>query len=259
MKPKDRYIVMKLADVHRMSASAQQNLLNVLEEYKKARADKKASQVVVIESGWPEYETTVTLLDARVEGKGQQVRGMNIEEMIKEWRRGCSCAGPVYDKMMQQPEGTTGPEECPECTKALIEAIERTFKTPDPKNEEAPAGKKVGELMVEVGFSGNKVSELVQFILDAVAEGGMTAECGEELGRHLAGLEVGEVSPDSNVERNRKMLLDRSVVGLQKYGVTTERNDLTPAQWAQHAIEEALDFANYLQALKKKLEDLDNE
>lgn len=125
--------------------------------------------------------------------------------------------------------------------------------------QEAPTGKKVGELMVEVGFSGNKVSELVQFILDAVAEGGMTAECGEELGRHLKGLDVGEVSPDANVELNRKMLLDRSKVGLEKYGVTTEREDLTPAQWAQHAIEEALDFANYLQALKKKLEDPDNE
>lgn len=121
------------------------------------------------------------------------------------------------------------------------------------------AGKKVGELMMEVGFSANKVSELVQFILDAVAEGGMTAECGEELGRHLKGLDVGEVSPDANVELNRKMLLDRSKVGLEKYGVTTEREDLTPAQWAQHAIEEALDFANYLQALKKKLEDPNNE
>lgn len=121
---------------------------------------------------------------------------------------------------------------------------------------EPPAGKKVGGLMMEVGFSGNKVSELVQFILDAVAEGGMTAECGEELGRHLKGLDVGEVSPDANVELNRKMLLDRSKVGLEKYGVTTERTDLTPAQWAQHAIEEALDFANYLQALKRNLEGL---
>lgn len=123
---------------------------------------------------------------------------------------------------------------------------------------QARASKKVGELMVEVGFSANKVSELVQFIIDAVAEGGMTAECGEELGRHLQALAVTEVSPDANVELNRKMLLDRSVVGLKKYGVTTEREDLTPAQWAQHAIEEALDFANYLQALKRKLEDLDN-
>jgi hypothetical protein len=63
-------------------------------------------------------------------------------------------------------------------------------------------------------------------------------------------------SPDANVELNRELLLQRSMVGLQKYGVTTERTDLTPAQWAQHAIEEALDFANYLQALKRNLEDV---
>lgn len=62
------------------------------------------------------------------------------------------------------------------------------------------------------------------------------------------------VSPDANVEKNRQMLLERSVVGLKKYGVTTERDDLTRAEWVQHAIEEVLDLANYLQALKTNLE-----
>lgn len=118
------------------------------------------------------------------------------------------------------------------------------------------AGKKVGELMMEVGFSANKVSELVQFILDAVAEGGMTAECGEELGRHLKGLDVGEVSPDANVELNRQLLLERSIVGLEKYGVTTERDDLTLEQWLQHLLEELLDAANYIQAAKSSLAEL---
>lgn len=61
-------------------------------------------------------------------------------------------------------------------------------------------------------------------------------------------------SPDANVERNRRMLLDRSVVGLKKYGVTTEREDLNLGQWVQHAIEEVLDLANYLQALKTNIE-----
>lgn len=64
------------------------------------------------------------------------------------------------------------------------------------------------------------------------------------------------VSPDANVEKNRQMLLDRSVVGLKKYGVTTERTDLTPGEWVQHALEEALDLANYLQALKTNLGDV---
>lgn len=61
-------------------------------------------------------------------------------------------------------------------------------------------------------------------------------------------------SPDANVEKNRQLLLERSIVGLQKYGVTTERTDLTRAEWVQHAIEETLDLANYLQALKTNIE-----
>ena len=55
-------------------------------------------------------------------------------------------------------------------------------------------------------------------------------------------------SPDQNVERNRQLLLDRSLVGLKKYGVTTERNDLTINEWLQHLLEELLDAANYVQA-----------
>jgi len=55
-------------------------------------------------------------------------------------------------------------------------------------------------------------------------------------------------SPDQNVERNRQLLLERSIAGLQKYGVTTERGDLTLNQWLQHLLEELLDGANYIQA-----------
>lgn len=57
-------------------------------------------------------------------------------------------------------------------------------------------------------------------------------------------------APDQNVERNRQLLLDRSLVGLKKYGVTTERNDLTFNDWLQHLLEELLDAANYVQAAK---------
>ena len=62
-----------------------------------------------------------------------------------------------------------------------------------------------------------------------------------------------ETSPDSNVERNRQLLLDRSKVGLQKYGTTTDRTDLTVTQWVQHLIEELLDAANYAQKLSTLL------
>lgn len=63
------------------------------------------------------------------------------------------------------------------------------------------------------------------------------------------------ISPDSNVEKNREMLLQRSIVGLAKHGVTTDNNPLTLRAWLQHALEEALDMANYLQAAISKLDE----
>lgn len=59
---------------------------------------------------------------------------------------------------------------------------------------------------------------------------------------------------DQNVEDLRAMLKDRAAVGFKKYGVTTMRTDLTAADWCQHAIEESLDHAVYLRALKRELE-----
>ena len=53
---------------------------------------------------------------------------MNPLEMIKEWKKGCTCAGPYYDKMLGNPEGTTSPWECKECTEGLINAIEEYLK-----------------------------------------------------------------------------------------------------------------------------------
>ena len=67
--------------------------------------------------------------------------------------------------------------------------------------------------------------------------------------------EGARVSPDSNVEKNREMLLQRSIVGLAKYGVTTDNNPLSLRAWLQHALEEALDMANYLQAAISKLDE----
>lgn len=45
-------------------------------------------------------------------------------EMIAEWRKGCSCGGPMFDAMEGNPRGTTSPAQCEECTVALIDAIE---------------------------------------------------------------------------------------------------------------------------------------
>lgn len=56
--------------------------------------------------------------------------------------------------------------------------------------------------------------------------------------------------PTSTTERLVRLLHDRHARGLAKYGTTLDRGDLTPEDWAQHAIEEALDLAGYLMRLK---------
>jgi len=57
------------------------------------------------------------------------------------------------------------------------------------------------------------------------------------------------VKLDPIVEAVRTKLLARSQVGIRKYNVTLERDDLTTRQWLVHAQEEAMDLANYLEVL----------
>jgi len=65
-----------------------------------------------------------------------------------------------------------------------------------------------------------------------------------------------DASPDSHVEAVRASLLKRSIVGLEKYKVTTERDDLTTMDWLKHAQEEALDLAVYLQRIIKNADNI---
>ncbi len=51
---------------------------------------------------------------------------------------------------------------------------------------------------------------------------------------------------DGVVEAVRADLLRRSQLGMAKYGVTLDREDLSLRDWLQHAYEETLDQANYL-------------
>lgn len=55
-------------------------------------------------------------------------------------------------------------------------------------------------------------------------------------------------SPDPVVEANREMLLQRSLVGLKKYRVTLADGGLSLRERLHHALEEALDLSNYMQA-----------
>ena len=59
---------------------------------------------------------------------------------------------------------------------------------------------------------------------------------------------------DRNVEAVRAKLLARSEVGLRKYGVTTERKDLTPLDWLRHLQEELMDACVYIEAVLGKAE-----
>ncbi len=54
---------------------------------------------------------------------------------------------------------------------------------------------------------------------------------------------------DRNVEAVKAMLDERAARGLQKYGVTTERDDLATRDWLRHLQEELLDAAIYIQAI----------
>lgn len=56
------------------------------------------------------------------------------------------------------------------------------------------------------------------------------------------------VSGDANVEAVRAKLSERAAVGLRKYGVSTERGDLSPEDWLRHLQEELLDAAVYIEA-----------
>jgi hypothetical protein len=58
---------------------------------------------------------------------------------------------------------------------------------------------------------------------------------------------------DSVVYRIAHLLKNRSERGIRKYGTTLDRTDLEVKQWIDHAIEECLDQALYLQKLKDSL------
>lgn len=58
---------------------------------------------------------------------------------------------------------------------------------------------------------------------------------------------------DTVVYRIASLLRSRSETGIRKYGTTMDRTDLEVKQWIDHAIEECLDQALYLQKIKDSL------
>ena len=58
---------------------------------------------------------------------------------------------------------------------------------------------------------------------------------------------------DSIVNSVIAQFATRSNVGLEKYGTTLDRTDLTVLEWIQHAQEEMMDGTLYLEKIKKTI------
>jgi len=58
-------------------------------------------------------------------------------------------------------------------------------------------------------------------------------------------------SSDSIVNSIVHKFINRSNLGIQKYGTTLDRNDLSTNDWIQHVQEELMDAILYLEKLKK--------
>ena len=59
---------------------------------------------------------------------------------------------------------------------------------------------------------------------------------------------------DTIVESVIEQFKQRSEVGINKYGVTLDRDDLSTGEWIEHAIEESMDFILYLRKIKTQWE-----
>lgn len=60
--------------------------------------------------------------------------------------------------------------------------------------------------------------------------------------------------PQSTPDKLVSLIRRRAAAGLQKYGVTVDRNDLTTSKWLDHAIEEMIDGAQYLLRVKDHID-----
>lgn len=66
-------------------------------------------------------------------------------------------------------------------------------------------------------------------------------------------------SPDNNVNQICDEFVRRSEHGFKKYGVTTERNDLSFEQWVQHLKEELMDAVVYIHKVQHEIRRTKND
>lgn len=58
---------------------------------------------------------------------------------------------------------------------------------------------------------------------------------------------------DSVVESIVEQFRERSRIGIEKYGTTLDRKDLTLIEWLEMAKQEAMDFTLYIQRLQNEI------
>jgi hypothetical protein len=59
------------------------------------------------------------------------------------------------------------------------------------------------------------------------------------------------MTPDETVRGVLKRFNARSLVGIEKYSTTLDRNDLTRLEWLQHLQDELMDAVLYIEKLKR--------
>ena len=64
---------------------------------------------------------------------------------------------------------------------------------------------------------------------------------------------------DRNVKNVITQLRDREEKGMSKYGVNTERKDLSTLEWLQHLQEELMDATVYIEKLKNEMKETKDE
>ena len=64
---------------------------------------------------------------------------------------------------------------------------------------------------------------------------------------------------DRNVEKVITQLRSREEQGMIKYGVNTERKDLSTLEWLQHLQEELMDATVYIEKLKSEMKETKDE
>jgi hypothetical protein len=117
----------------------------------------------------------------------------------------------------------------------------------------------------EIGCSLDTIEDVITLI-EGVCAGKSDGWCvdwaydlASDFNSELINAALDEIIKPSTVDRACKLLRGRANVGEVKYGVTIDRDDLSASDWAQHALEEMLDGAQYLIRLKDEMEALQRE